>query len=114
MSLGSGKPFNPILGETFQAKIGDADLYMEQTSHHPPVFNYYIKHPEYTCFGHKSMEATSGANSVTVDNLGKYYIKFNDGTLHKFKIPRFNMLNLMIGKRYINIEGAIIVEDLVK
>jgi hypothetical protein len=36
------KPFNPILGETFQCKIGDTLLYIEQTSHHPPVYNYLV------------------------------------------------------------------------
>ena len=113
MSLGSGKPFNPILGETFQAKIGDADIYVEQTSHHPPVFNYYIKHPEFISFGYNSMEAISHGNSVTFEHTGKYYIKFNDGTLHRFKIPKFNMSGLMIGKRFLNFEGYFFVEDLV-
>jgi hypothetical protein len=113
MSLGSGKPFNPILGETFQAKIGDAEVYMEQTSHHPPIFNYYIKHPEFICFGYNLMEASSHPNSLTFDHTGKYYIKFNDGTLHRFKIPRFNILGLMIGKRYMNFEGSFVVEDMV-
>eukprot|EP00341_Mesodinium_pulex_P002428 CAMPEP_0116899426 /NCGR_PEP_ID=MMETSP0467-20121206/7997_1 /TAXON_ID=283647 /ORGANISM="Mesodinium pulex, Strain SPMC105" /LENGTH=111 /DNA_ID=CAMNT_0004572239 /DNA_START=262 /DNA_END=597 /DNA_ORIENTATION=- len=29
------KPFNPIWGETFQAKIGDMDCALEQTLHKP-------------------------------------------------------------------------------
>ena len=36
------KPFNPILGETFQCKILDSLFYLEQTSHHPPISNYYV------------------------------------------------------------------------
>ena len=36
------KPFNPILGETFQCKINDSMFYFEQTSHHPPIFNFYV------------------------------------------------------------------------
>jgi hypothetical protein len=36
------KPFNPILGETFQCKILDSLLYAEQTSHHPPILNFYV------------------------------------------------------------------------
>ena len=113
MSIGSGKPFNPIMGETFQAKIGDAEIYMEQTSHHPPIFNYYIKHPEFTSFGFNTMEAISHANSVTFEHTGKYYLKYNDGTLHKFRIPKFNILGLMLGKRYVNFEGSFVVDDLV-
>ncbi len=36
------KPFNPILGETFQCKIDDSKFYCEQTSHHPPIMNFYV------------------------------------------------------------------------
>jgi hypothetical protein len=36
------KPFNPILGETFQCKIGDSNFYFEQTRHHPPILNFYV------------------------------------------------------------------------
>lgn len=38
------KPFNPILGETFQCKILDSHFYMEQTSHHPPILNFYVNY----------------------------------------------------------------------
>jgi len=36
------KPFNPILGETFQCKIEDSMFYFEQTCHHPPILNFYV------------------------------------------------------------------------
>lgn len=36
------KPFNPILGETFQCKINETFLYSEQTCHHPPIMNFYV------------------------------------------------------------------------
>jgi hypothetical protein len=36
------KPFNPILGETFQCKILDSNFYTEQISHHPPVMSFYV------------------------------------------------------------------------
>jgi hypothetical protein len=42
MSVTQLKPFNPIWGETFQCKIGNTMLYMEQTSHHPPIYHFYV------------------------------------------------------------------------
>ena len=36
------KPFNPIWGETFQANIGTAKLYLEQTCHHPPRYHFNV------------------------------------------------------------------------
>ena len=35
------KPFNPILGETFQCKNGDLNMYSEQTANHPITSNFY-------------------------------------------------------------------------
>jgi hypothetical protein len=43
LSGGQLKPFNPILGETFQCKILQSEFYLEQTSHHPPICNFYVK-----------------------------------------------------------------------
>ncbi len=37
IGLGGEKPFNPILGETFQCEIGGLQYFAEQVSHHPPV-----------------------------------------------------------------------------
>eukprot|EP00775_Hariotina_reticulata_P005712 gene5712-5952_t len=40
------KPFNPILGETWQASMpGGCHIYMEQISHHPPVSAYQLEGP---------------------------------------------------------------------
>ena len=36
------KPFNPILGETFQCKVNNSMFYIEQTSHHPPIYHYLV------------------------------------------------------------------------
>jgi hypothetical protein len=35
--LNMEKPFNPILGETFQCWINGCPGYAEQISHHPPI-----------------------------------------------------------------------------
>lgn len=35
--LSMEKPFNPILGETFQCWINGCPAYAEQISHHPPI-----------------------------------------------------------------------------
>jgi Oxysterol-binding protein len=38
------KPFNPILGETWQATLSDGTaVYLEQISHHPPVSAFQMK-----------------------------------------------------------------------
>lgn len=36
------KPFNPILGETYQGYINGCPVYAEQVSHHPPISNLVL------------------------------------------------------------------------
>lgn len=115
LAIGSGtKPFNPILGETFQVKSGNTKLYYEQTSHHPPVLNYYGVHPSFTSFGHGQLDVTSGPNSMEIHNNGKHYLKYNDGTLYRIVFPNMLMSGLVMGKRYMNFVDNFVIEDLVK
>jgi hypothetical protein len=36
------KPFNPILGETYQGIVDGCPIYGEQISHHPPISSLYM------------------------------------------------------------------------
>jgi len=42
MYLNLEKPFNPILGETFQGWINGCPIYCEQISHHPPIGSFIL------------------------------------------------------------------------
>lgn len=51
----SKAPFNPILGETYQAqKMNGTKLFLEQTCHHPPTSHYLLTGPNnsYKAFGY--------------------------------------------------------------
>jgi hypothetical protein len=45
------KPFNPILGETYQALIDGCPIYGEQISHHPPISSIFMKGRGFTAYG---------------------------------------------------------------
>ncbi len=109
--MSSTKPFNPILGETFQAKFGNSEVYLEQTSHHPPILNYYVKNPLFTTFGWSEMEITSGPNNMRAESKGKYYIRFNDGMLIRFYPPIFMATGIMLGRRFMNMTECMVLED---
>ena len=63
------KPFNPILGETFQANFSDGTLIeIEHTSHHPPV-SHFILHDynkKYKFYGHYEYKAKLTMNGSVV------------------------------------------------
>ena len=75
------KPFNPILGETFQGKIGDFNIFLEQISHHPPISSFLIeskKHPEFSSFGNLESVAFTSVNSIKAFPKGSIVLRFGE------------------------------------
>jgi hypothetical protein len=77
------KPFNPILGETFQGTIGEYEIALEQISHHPPISGIQIwsetvpNSPKIN--GHFQHEAHTGISAITGYKNGYLDIEFPDG-----------------------------------
>ena len=80
----SKAPFNPILGETYQASLEDGTMvYIEQTEHHPPSFNYSLYRPDkhFEINGYGTIEANlEGMNMIKGERIGKNVLKFADGS----------------------------------
>lgn len=54
-------------GETYQAVYDDGTkLYLEQTSHHPPVSHYQMFSPDnaFRMYGHAKMAASLSGNAI--------------------------------------------------
>lgn len=76
------KPLNPILGETFQARGMDGSMvYMEQTSHHPPISHFLIEGPNgnYHYRGYSTHQVKVGLQSCTLVANGWKECTFKDG-----------------------------------
>jgi hypothetical protein len=96
------KPFNPILGETFQCWIGGCPLYMEQISHHPPISSYYFKGRGYVITGSiepKVAMSGLGLNGAKCWSEKPNYIQFDDGTKVCLIYSKMVIKNLIIGER---------------
>jgi len=108
------KPFNPIIGETFQCRIGNIDLYIEQTVNHPITLNIYGKelNGEFIMYGHLITDASINVTSLYTSRLGKYFIKFKDGTLYRVFMPPITLKGLTIGDRLFNFIDKGLVLDL--
>eukprot|EP00877_Chromochloris_zofingiensis_P003387 jgi/Chrzof1/13049/Cz07g18010.t1 len=98
------KPFNPILGETWQAEIdGGIHCYMEQISHHPPVAAYCIEGPG-GCW------RFSGWSQPAVAPVVKWYgiktmakggrrLELQDGTVIDIVMPSFAIKGVVYATR---------------
>ena len=70
------KPFNPILGETYQGFIQGCPIYAEQISHHPPISSVYFIGRGYKISGSLEGKVSMGMNSGEGVNEGLLKIEF--------------------------------------
>eukprot|EP00343_Euplotes_focardii_P003461 CAMPEP_0205813780 /NCGR_PEP_ID=MMETSP0205-20121125/18569_1 /ASSEMBLY_ACC=CAM_ASM_000278 /TAXON_ID=36767 /ORGANISM="Euplotes focardii, Strain TN1" /LENGTH=233 /DNA_ID=CAMNT_0053096471 /DNA_START=1883 /DNA_END=2581 /DNA_ORIENTATION=- len=110
------KPFNPILGETFQGYWPDGTkIYIEHISHHPPISYFQVEHVDglYKYEGSYTYTAklTNLGNSVRGRQVGINKITFIDGTVITYEFPFLKINGLMFNKRTIQWEGSIKFED---
>ncbi|CAI5723397.1 unnamed protein product [Peronospora farinosa] len=118
-SIGQLKPFNPILGETFQSTLNDGtDVSCEHTSHHPPISNFQLTGEKYCIAGfvlwHASMSVKS--NAMLNTNKGPVRVTFPDaeglpGTTIEYNLPYLQIGGLLWGDRTVDIMGNMMFED---
>ena len=108
------KPFNPIIGETYQCRIGNIDIYVEQTVNHPITLNIYCKeiNNEFIMYGYLITDASVYVNTLYSTRLGKCFIKFKDGTLYQLRLPTITLKGISMGDRLYNYADKCLVEDL--
>lgn len=100
LHLNVTKPFNPILGETFQCYIGGIPIYLEQVSHHPPITALYIKTDSFTVHGCFHSYAEMGLNQVQGRNLCPIFVEFPlTNTHYELKMNDMEITGIMYGDK---------------
>ena len=107
------KPFSPILGETFQCKIGDVSIYIEQTEHKPLTCNFYMTSGKgiFKIYGSQTCEASTGANNVKAKKTGSFMVEFQDGSLYEIFAPQVHIKGTTVGRRTFNYKHIGVVAD---
>lgn len=101
------KPFNPLLGETFEYQDGDLRVLYEQVSHHPPVCATYGECKDFTFkadFYLKSKLSISGFEFLNLGSL-EITLKKTGETFSTVKKPSASVHNYIIGKPYLWFNG---------
>jgi len=111
------KPFNPLLGETLEGEYSDGTkIFMEHTSHHPPISNYLLEGPKSTAYKfHGNNEFVGNIkNSGNILNIlfkGPNVVDFPDGSRITFHNHINKVKGLMWGDKVISMEGCLTVHD---
>ena len=70
------KPFNPLLGETYEYCRTDLGyrFFIEQVSHHPPVGAAHAESPKWDYYGESSVKSKFYGKSFEFNPLGRWFL----------------------------------------
>ena len=109
------KPLNPILGETYQARMEDGtEVLLEQVCHHPPISYMLLEGPNglYRYGSYSSFSPKAHLNSIDLNVKGKKEVFFNDGSKVTFTPPPDAFKNTLWGGALVHqITGRVEFED---
>ncbi|KAJ6229199.1 oxysterol-binding protein [Anaeramoeba flamelloides] len=114
LSLTNSKPFNPVLGETYQSSFSNGTkIFCEQTAHHPPSSNFELIGPKdkYHFFGNGIWSASFRGNKINCSQEGKCQLNFKDGTIISWNNPLVHISGVLWGDRVTNFTGKMLFKD---
>ncbi|XP_011256110.1 oxysterol-binding protein 1 isoform X2 [Camponotus floridanus] len=105
----TGKPFNPLLGETYECDRTD-DLgwraISEQVSHHPPMLAQYCEGKKWRCWQEFTMASKFRGKYLQVIPLGTAHLEFDIGQQHyTWRKVTTTVHNIIVGKLWVDQSG---------
>lgn len=110
-----GKPFNPVLGETFELEDKERNFRFiaEQVSHHPPVSACHASNEHFEWWQESRPRTKFNGNSVDLETSAKTHIYFPKTRDHfVFTNPTTRVNNLIIGRLWMDHFGQLAVKNL--
>lgn len=86
------KPFNPLLGETFDLQRDGYNLISEQVSHHPPVSSINVEHEKWMFSGYTEVKTAFKGTYLVANPIGGFRIilkPYNDNITWPSQTPMF-------------------------
>ncbi|KAK0076277.1 hypothetical protein PV326_010913, partial [Microctonus aethiopoides] len=105
----TGKPFNPLLGETYECDRTD-DLgwraISEQVSHHPPMLAQFCEGRAWRCWQEFTMASKFRGKYLQVIPLGTAHLEFNTNSHHyTWRKVTTTVHNIIVGKLWVDQSG---------
>jgi hypothetical protein len=108
------KPFNPILGETYEmANHGGMSFIAEQVSHHPPMSAGHAENEHFTYDVTSKLKTKFLGNSADVYPVGRTRVTLKrDGVTLDLVPPPTKISNLIFGRTWIDSPGEMVLTNL--
>lgn len=109
----SRKPFNPLLGETYECVREDVNLRFiaEKVVHQPPIVATYAEGKGWHCEGWNTVKNKFWGKSLELIPEGSIRLSFDDGDTFSFSKPSSFMRNLLAGNKYLEHVGELTVTN---
>uniref|UniRef100_A0A0X3NGR4 PH domain-containing protein n=1 Tax=Schistocephalus solidus TaxID=70667 RepID=A0A0X3NGR4_SCHSO len=111
------KPFNPLLGETYECDRSDDEFgwrsFAEQVSHHPPVVAHYC---ESTRHGWKfwqefTVNSKFRGKYLSLVPVGSTHLVFSDGHHYTWSKVTITVHNIIVGRLWIENHGETVIQN---
>ncbi|KAI3326925.1 oxysterol-binding protein [Xylariaceae sp. AK1471] len=112
------KPFNPLLGETFEYARPDKGyrFFIEQVSHHPPVGACHAESAKWTYWGEAKVDSRFLGKSFDIYHLGTWFLKLRPtaGGKEEFftwKKPKSQVVGIITGNPVVDNYGLVEIKN---
>lgn len=108
------KPFNPVLGETFEmVNHGGVTFIAEQVSHHPPMSAGHAENEHFIYDVTSKLRTKFLGNSIDVYPVGRTRVTLKrDGVVLDLVPPPTKVHNLIFGRTWIDSPGDMVMTNL--
>ncbi|KAI0172786.1 Oxysterol-binding protein-domain-containing protein [Hypoxylon sp. FL1284] len=112
------KPFNPLLGETFEYARPDKGyrFFIEQVSHHPPIGAAYAESAKWTYWGEAKVDSKFLGKSFDIYHLGTWFLKLRPTAGGKedfftWKKPKSQVVGIITGNPVVDNYGLVEIKN---
>ncbi|KAG6388728.1 hypothetical protein SASPL_150160 [Salvia splendens] len=106
------KPFNPLLGETYEADYPDKGMrfFSEKVSHHPTIVACHCDGTGWKFYGDSNLKSKFWGRSIQLDPVGILTVEFDDGEVFQWSKVTTSIYNLILGKLYCDHYGTMRIQ----
>ncbi|KAL2634717.1 hypothetical protein R1flu_006196 [Riccia fluitans] len=106
------KPFNPLLGETYEADFPDMGIrfFSEKVSHHPMIVACHCEGRGWKFWGDSNLKSKFWGRSIQLDPVGTLTLQFDDGEEFQWSKVTTSIYNLILGKLYVDHYGTMRIQ----
>ncbi|KAI1006379.1 Oxysterol [Podosphaera aphanis] len=111
------KPFNPLLGETFEYVRPDKNyrFFIEQVSHHPPIGAAWAESARWTYWGESAVKSKFYGKSMDINPLGTWFLRLkpenSEEELYTWKKVTTSVVGIITGSPTLDNYGLMEIKN---